>query len=66
KKLSPKKARWQDFLAELDYVIEHRPGKANVVADALSRKAKFASISTVLGDLPTRIKEGLGHDPVAK
>ncbi|KZV51023.1 hypothetical protein F511_43983, partial [Dorcoceras hygrometricum] len=66
KKLSPKQARWQDFLAEFDYVLEYRPGKANVVADALSRKAELASISTVLGDLPTRIKEGLGHDPVAK
>ncbi|KZV54874.1 hypothetical protein F511_37192, partial [Dorcoceras hygrometricum] len=66
KKLSPKKSRWQDFLAEFDYVLEYRSGKANVVADALSRKAELASISTVLGDLPTRIKEGLGHDSVAK
>ncbi|KZV49272.1 hypothetical protein F511_38757 [Dorcoceras hygrometricum] len=66
KKLPPKQSRWQDFLAELDSVLEYRPGKANVVADALSRKAELASISTVLGDLPTCIKEGLGHDPVAK
>ncbi|KZV49643.1 hypothetical protein F511_08964, partial [Dorcoceras hygrometricum] len=66
KKLSPKQARWQDFLAEFDYVLKYRPGKANVVADALSRKAELESISTVLGDLHTRIKEGLGHDPVAK
>ncbi|GKD28386.1 reverse transcriptase [Tanacetum coccineum] len=35
KKLSPKQARWQDFLAEFDYQLEYKPGKANVVADAL-------------------------------
>ncbi|XP_048136592.1 uncharacterized protein LOC125315480 [Rhodamnia argentea] len=39
KKLSPKRARWQDFLAKFDYVLEYKPGKANSVADAPSRKA---------------------------
>ena len=39
KKLSPKQARWQDFLAEFDYTLEYKPGSANHVADALSRKA---------------------------
>nr|GEU73013.1 zinc finger, CCHC-type [Tanacetum cinerariifolium] len=29
-KLSPKQARWQDFLAEFDYQLEYKPGKANV------------------------------------
>ena len=38
-KLSPKQARWQDFLAEFDYQLEYKSGKANVIADALSRKA---------------------------
>ena len=36
KKLSPKQARWQDFLAEFDYVLEYKPGRINLVADALS------------------------------
>ena len=45
KKLSPKQARWQDFLAEFDYLMEYKPGKGNIVADALSRKAEFAAIS---------------------
>nr|GFB88639.1 reverse transcriptase [Tanacetum cinerariifolium] len=40
-RLSPKQARWQDFLAEFDYQLEYKPGKANVVADALSRKARM-------------------------
>ena len=26
KKLSPKQARWQDFLAEFDMVLEYKPG----------------------------------------
>ncbi|RVX03453.1 Transposon Tf2-2 polyprotein [Vitis vinifera] len=43
--LSPKQARWQDFLAEFDYTLEYKPGSANHVADALSRKAELASIT---------------------
>ncbi|XP_043717547.1 uncharacterized protein LOC122665462 [Telopea speciosissima] len=66
KKLSPKQARWQDFLAEFDFVFEYKPGKANEVADALSRKAELASLSQPEGELMGLIKEGLQHDPVAK
>ncbi|GKE33927.1 putative nucleotidyltransferase, ribonuclease H, partial [Tanacetum coccineum] len=44
-KLSPKQARWQDFLAEFDYQLEYKPGKANMVVDALSRKAEFEAIT---------------------
>ncbi|CAA0840409.1 Unknown protein [Striga hermonthica] len=39
KKLSPKQARWQEFLGEFDFDWVHRPGKHNDVADALSQKA---------------------------
>ncbi|GKB34708.1 putative nucleotidyltransferase, ribonuclease H [Tanacetum coccineum] len=42
------------------------PGKANVVADALSRKAEFAAITQAQFFLQDRIKEGLEHDPLAK
>nr|GEU68430.1 hypothetical protein CTI12_AA187700 [Tanacetum cinerariifolium] len=66
KKLSPKQAHWQDFLAESDYQLEYKPGKANVVADALSRKAEFAAITQAQFFLQDRIKEGLEHDPLAK
>ncbi|KAG8380924.1 hypothetical protein BUALT_Bualt06G0067200 [Buddleja alternifolia] len=66
KKLSPKQARWQDFLAEFDYVLEYKPGKANVVADALSRKAELAAISLAKGNVHEKIKEGLEHDPMAQ
>ena len=30
KKLTPKQARWQDFLAEFDYVMEYKLGCANL------------------------------------
>ncbi|KAJ0894123.1 putative nucleotidyltransferase, Ribonuclease H [Helianthus annuus] len=66
KKLSPKQARWQDFLAEFDYVLEYKPGKANVVADALSRKAELAAITRPTFDIQDQIKEGLNQDPFAK
>nr|GEY55075.1 hypothetical protein [Tanacetum cinerariifolium] len=56
----------KDFLAEFDYQLEYKPGKANVVADALSRKAEFAAITQAQFFLQDRIKEGLEHDPLAK
>ncbi|KAH9727410.1 Endonuclease [Citrus sinensis] len=68
KKLSPKQARWQEFLAEFDYRLKYKSGKANVVADALSRKAEWAtlSMSQPKSDLVSRIKEGLQQDSLAK
>ena len=66
KKLTPKQARWQDFLAEFDYVMEYKPGRANLVADALSRKGELANISRPQGNLRGRIKEGLQHDSLAQ
>lgn len=44
RKLSPKQAHWQEFLAEYDFMWEHKPGKHNQVANALSRKEVFAAI----------------------
>ena len=38
KKLSPKQARWQELLQKYDFVWEHKLGKHNQVANALSRK----------------------------
>ena len=67
KKLSPKQARWQDFLAEFDYSLEYKPGIANHVADTLSGKAELASMtSQPQGNIMDLLREGLQHDPVAK
>ena len=35
--LSKRQARWVEQLAEFNFEIVHRPGKSNVVVDALSR-----------------------------
>ncbi|XP_015943914.1 uncharacterized protein LOC107469037 [Arachis duranensis] len=56
KKLSPKQARWQDFLAEFDFKFEYKSGKTNVVADVLSCKAELAAIFMGEGDIVHTIK----------
>lgn len=38
KELSPRQARWAEFLAEFNFDIDYAPGETNVVADALSRR----------------------------
>ncbi len=40
-KLSSKQVRWQDTLALFNVDIWHKPGKENIVPDALSRKHQF-------------------------
>ena len=74
KKLSPKQARWQDFLAEFDMCIEYKPGRTNLVADALSRKAELVSlklqertaVSQFRSTFSDRRKEVIKYDAVAR
>ncbi|CAL9022496.1 unnamed protein product, partial [Prunus brigantina] len=39
KELNLRQRRWLELIKDYDCTIEHHPGKANVVADALSRKS---------------------------
>jgi len=43
KELNMRQRRWMEFLKDFDFELLYHPGKANVVADALSRKTVHAS-----------------------
>nr|GEY04547.1 putative reverse transcriptase domain-containing protein [Tanacetum cinerariifolium] len=68
KELNMRQRRWLELLADYDYEIRCHPGKANVVADALSQKRIIKShqikplrvrslIMTIHSKLPSQIQE---------
>ncbi|KAL9265229.1 Transposon Tf2-6 polyprotein-like protein [Drosera capensis] len=57
---------WQVFLSKFDFEFAYKPGKANLVADVLSRKAALTALSKPQNPLLERIKKGLEQDPIAK
>ena len=61
KKLSPRQARWPKFLQEYDFEWQHKSGKHNRVADALSRREVIteylAALSQVESDLADKIRK---------
>ncbi|POM74468.1 Pol protein [Phytophthora palmivora] len=56
--LSQRMARWLSFFAEYNFRVEYKPGKLNVLADALSRRPDYelAHLSRVTTDLYDRIR----------
>jgi len=47
KELNMRQRRWLEYLKDFDFQLSYHPGKANVVADALSRKSLHMSSLTV-------------------
>ncbi|KAE9159708.1 hypothetical protein PF004_g31438 [Phytophthora fragariae] len=39
--LSQRMARWLSFFAEYNFVVHYKPGKNNILADALSRRPDY-------------------------
>ncbi|KAK3011135.1 hypothetical protein RJ639_012860 [Escallonia herrerae] len=77
-KLTSKQARWQELLAEFNFMLEYRTGSTNCVADALSRRAELDQValmamnaivradSRVAINIGKKIKKALTRDPVAQ
>ncbi|KAK3030120.1 hypothetical protein RJ639_038869 [Escallonia herrerae] len=77
-KLSSKQARWQELLAEFNFMLEYRAGSTNSVADALSRRAELDQValmamnaivradSRVAINIGKKIRKTLTRDPVAQ
>lgn len=49
KELNIRQRRWMEFVKDYDFTLQYHPGKANVVADALSRKRVHLSAVVVKG-----------------
>ena len=57
KELNLRQRRWLELIKDYDMKLHYHPGKANVVADALSRKSYVNTL--VSGGMPKELVEDL-------
>ena len=57
KELNLRQRRWLELIKDYDMKLHYHPGKANVVAEALSRKSYVNTLLT--GELPKELAEDL-------
>ena len=57
--LNMRQRRWMEFLEDYDFTLHYHPGKANVVADALSRKSQ--GVLTSIASREWRMLEIVGQ-----
>ena len=57
--------KWMEYLVDYDFTLHYHPGKANVVADALSQKSRgvLASVASGSGRC-SRLRDSLGCNTV--
>ncbi|KAE8984627.1 Transposon Tf2-9 polyprotein [Phytophthora rubi] len=62
--LSQRMARWLSFFAEYNFTVEYKPGKQNVLADALSRRPDYelAHLAYLESPLYELIREAYADD----
>jgi hypothetical protein len=65
-KLSSKQVRWQDTLAWFNVDIQHKPGKENIVPDALSRKHQLGVVYVGETELQKEVRLSKRRNAFAK